>query len=119
MQYKYKQGDNVTFTDNGGDRYTGTITSKGEEQGFAVYDLDIGHWCYEHQIKEVQEFMKVDHIVCKQLTRGSEDDCKESAYNICLNQKVDVKLFLLNGKTMIFDYEILSDRNTKNQTTRR
>jgi len=109
MNHKFKEGDIVTFTDNGGDRYTGKIISKGEEQGLPVYDLDIGHWCYEDQIKEAQEFIKVDHIVCKQLTKGSENQCKESAYNICIDQKVDVKLVLLNGKTMIFDYEILSD----------
>ena len=109
MKHKFKEGDIVTFHDNGGDPYTGKIISKGTEQGLPVYDLDIGHWCYEDQIKEVQAFIAVDHIVCKQVTVGSEKQCKESAYNICIDQKVDVKLVLLNGKTMIFDYKILSD----------
>ena len=56
MIYQFEVGQEVIWRGGWGSRppLPARIVDKGEKNDRPVYDLDNGHWAYEHQLEEVQ-----------------------------------------------------------------
>lgn len=55
MIYQFEVGQEVIWRGGWGSRppLPAKIVDKGEKNNQPVYDLDNGHWAYEHQLQEV------------------------------------------------------------------
>jgi hypothetical protein len=56
MNYQFNIGDQVMWRGSWGTRAPAPakVIDLGEKNGEPVYDLDNGHWAYEHQLQQME-----------------------------------------------------------------